>query len=750
MDLTKFIDKHYGLGSLQTEHLEGFEDKTYKVISPKGTYIFKQYRYSEETLALIEAENRLLKELEKIKEYSFPIVIPTVDKELYALHEGSIFRMLTFLDGILLGDAGQTDDMRYSLGSMLAKLNKQLYDCYEPVLRGRQSEWDLRFLELNKSYIHYIEDTANQSLVHYFFLQFNEKVTPKAHLLRKANIHCDANDWNIITDGEKVTGIFDFGDMTYSWLISELAIGMTYIMMNRENPLEAAVHTLKGYHKILPLEKVELDILYYLIAARLCTSVCNSAHGKKKKPESDYMTISEKPAWALLNQWIEINPLKAQKAFYEAAGFQWTPPNQKEELLVRRKKHLSRSLSLSYEEPISMYGAAFQYMYDNQGNTFLDAYNNIMLAGHCHPHVVEAGQRALAQLNTNTRYLYDSINSYAEKLLSKFPQSLNKIIFVNSGSEASDLAIRIAKHYTKKSKVAVLENGYHGNTTTGILASHYKFSAVGGLGKADETIVTAMPKAFGSGFDDRGSSGNHFAGIFKDQIEAYSGEIAAFIAEPIMGCGGQVPLATGYLKKAYELIRSQGGVCISDEVQVGFGRVGSNFWGFELHSVVPDIVILGKPMGNGHPIGAVVTTEEIAESFEKGPEFFSSFGGNPVSCAIGRAVLDVIENEGLQNKAESIGDHLISLLTKLQKKYPIIADVRGHGMFIGMELMNEQGEPLTKLAHMLKNELRKRHVLVGTDGPFNNVIKIKPPLSFNKANAETLSGKIDHVMAAML
>ena len=411
---------------------------------------------------------------------------------------------------------------------------------------------------------------------------------------------------------------------------------------------------------------------------------------------------------------------------------------------------MSRSLSLSYDEPISMYGAALQYMYDSHGNTFLDAYNNIMLAGHCHPHVVKAGQRAMAQLNTNTRYLYSSINNYAETLLSKFPQSLNKIIFVNSGSEASDLAIRIAKEHTKKSKIAVLENGYHGNTTTGILASHYKFSAFGGLGKSDDTIVTVMPKSFGSGLTDDGNSGNYFAGIFKEHIEPYMGSIAAFIAEPIMGCGGQVPLAKGYLNKVYELIRSQGGVCISDEVQVGFGRVGSKFWGFELHNVIPDIVILGKPMGNGHPIGAVVTTEEIADSFEQGPEFFSSFGGNPVSCAIGQAVLDVIEMEGLQKKAETVGAHLISLLTNLQKKYPMMADVRGHGMFIGIELMNEHGEPLTEMAHILKNELRKNHVLVGTDGPFNNVIKIKPPLSFNKANAETLSGKIDHVMGAML
>ena len=750
MELAKFLNEHYGLGSIQIEHLEGFENKTYKVTASGGEFIFKQYRYSEDILSLIEAEDRLLKELAKIKEYAFPAVIPTSANETYFLNNGSIYRMLTFLDGILLGNAPQTDEMLYSLGSMLGRLNQQLLNCYEPLLRGRESEWDLRYLALNESYIEYIENAADRNLVRYFFLQFDEKVKPRSTQLRKSNIHCDANDWNIVTDGELVSGIFDFGDLTYTWLISELAIGLTYIMMHKENPLQAAVHALRGYHDELPLEKVELDVLYYLIAARLCTSVCNSAHGKKTKPDSDYVTISEQPAWDLLHKWVEINPLHAQKVFYEAVELDWIPPNFEEELLAGRNQYLSRSLSLSYDDPISMSGAAFQYMYDSLGNTFLDAYNNIMLAGHCHPQVVDAGQRAMAQLNTNTRYLYDRINIYAEQLLSKFPQPLNKVIFVNSGSEASDLAIRMAKQHTKKVKIAVLENGYHGNTTAGILASHYKFASAGGSGNSEHTIVTVMPKSFGSGLEDDGSCGKYFADIFSEQIDPFKGEIAAFLAEPIMGCGGQVPLAKGYLKSVYEMIRSQGGVCISDEVQVGFGRVGSKFWGYELHDVVPDIVVLGKPMGNGHPVGAVVTTDQIAGSFGNGPEFFSSFGGNPVSCAIGKAVLDVIESEALQRKAETVGKYLKSLLKELQKKYPVIADVRGYGMFLGMELINEQGVPSPELAHKLKNELRRHHVLVGTDGPFNNVIKIKPPLTFNQTNAETLKDKIDLVMSTML
>ena len=748
--MESLINKYYGLDSFQLDHLEGFEDITYKVSCSDNKYIFKQYRYTAETLALIEAENRALQKLAAAEEFDFPAVIPTLDNKPFFVLENRIYRMLTFLEGTLLGEAVQEDGIFYSLGTLLGLMDEHLRSGYEPVLNARTSEWDLRFFKLNLPYLDYIDNPEKRSLVQYFFLQFDEKVRPAVQDLRKSIIHCDANDWNITTDGEKVTGIFDFGDMAYSWLINELAIAIPYVAMNKDNPLDAAFQLIRGYNQQIALQETELDVLYYLVAARLCTSVCQSAYGKEIKPDSDYITISEKPAWDLLYKWIRINPQKATKVFKEAAGFSWSPPVDTFELRKQRATFMSKSLSLSYEEPITMTGAAFQYMYDHMGNTFLDAYNNIMLAGHCHPKVVEAGQRAMAQLNTNTRYLFDSIYSYSETLLSKFPAGLNKVIFVNSGSEASDLALRMAKQHTGKDKLVVLENGYHGNTTSGIFASHYKFSKEGGLGQSKDIIVTKMPKSFGSGFEDDGSSGDHFAAKCQEEIAKFEGEIAAYIAEPIMGCGGQVPLAKGYLKKVYQIIRDQGGVCISDEVQVGFGRVGSHFWGFELHDVIPDIVVLGKPMGNGHPIGAVVTTEHIASSFENGPEFFSSFGGNPVSCAIGKAVLDVIDEEGLQQRASMVGNHLKALLNELQNKYHVIADVRGEGMFLGIELADQDKNPLTEMAHRIKNELRNNFILVGTDGPYNNVIKIKPPLSFSRENAVELSHQIDSVIGAIL
>jgi 4-aminobutyrate aminotransferase-like enzyme len=486
------------------------------------------------------------------------------------------------------------------------------------------------------------------------------------------------------------------------------------------------------------LEEREVDLLYYLIAARLCISVCNSAHTKTLKPDSPYITISEQPAWDVLRKWIRINPIAARRVFRAAAGLEVGNQPSLPSKLSRRQAYSGAALSLSYSQPIEMVQSAFQYMYDSEGNTFLDAYNNIMLSGHCHPKVVTAGQRTMAKLNTNTRYIYEEYLGYSEKLLAKFPAHLNKVFFVNSGSAASDLAIRMAMTYTGKKKIMVVEHGYHGNTRTGIDISHYKYSNASGQAKQDYILETPLPKVFNSGFAKESEVARHFGQLALGQIRANQAAIAAFIAEPIVGCGGQVPLAAGYLKEVYKGIREQGGICISDEVQVGFGRLGDFFWGYERHDVVPDMVILGKPMGNGHPIGAVVTTSEIAESFNNGVEFFSSFGGNPVSCAIGSAVLDVIEEERLQQHAKEVGDHLMGLLHELKKEFREIADVRGSGLFLGVEMLDSNGQPHTALAGVIKNKLRESHILVGTDGPFDSVLKIKPPLSFTLSDAEEL------------
>ena len=744
--MNAILEQYYGLTNCSLKTLEGYESINFKVTADSGTFVLKKYNYTEETIALLLAEDRVAKKLNQIAHLSFPESIHNLDKHTLTIVDGFIYRLLPFIEGEFLAEIIKDEALLISFGTALGNIDNILLGHYDAVIMAKETLWDLKYFNDNRQFLHDITDAKDRNLVRYFFLQFNEHVTPIQHQLRKSILHNDANDWNILATNGKITGIIDFGDMCHSWLINELAIGLTYVMMAEEQPLAVAEIVIAAYHKILPLQEQELDALYYLVAARLCTSVCNSAHTKKQKPDSDYITISEQPAWNLLRTWLRINPILAKDTFRKACGFSMTKKQTLEQQLKRRNKTISNALSLSYTEPIQMSRAAFQFMYDTDGNTILDAYNNIMQVGHCHPHVVEAGQRTMAKLNTNTRYVYEELLSYSEKLLSKFPAHLNKVFFVNSGSAASDLAIRIAKTHTKKNKVMVLEHGYHGNTQNGIDISHYKYNHKGGKGKMEHILETPMPKVYGSGFKSESEAGIHYSNITKEQITNDYENIAAFIAEPIVGCGGQVPLAINYLKEVYPKIRAQGGVCISDEVQVGFGRLGSHFWGFEMYGVIPDMVILGKPMGNGHPIGAVVTTSEIAESFDNGMEFFSSFGGNPVSCAIGEAVLDVIEADELQAHALEVGSFLKKGITTLQNEHKEIGDVRGSGLFLGVELIHKDGSPNTALAQIIKNDLRKKFILVSTDGPYDSVLKIKPPLYFNKENSKELLNQLKIIL----
>jgi len=726
----KLLHDKYGLTDVVLTKMEGYNSDNFKVEAGELIYVLKKYRYSAESSELLKAENNILQELGVMNSLEFPKVFKSYDKELVVKDGHHLYRLLSYIEGEFLGNVEHKPILLQSFGRFLGKMDNSIYDTYHASINAKKTQWDLQFLQKNYRYLEYIPDVKDRNLVDYFFLQFDEQIYPIQHKLRKGVIHNDANDWNVLTRDGKVSGIIDFGDMCHTWVINEIAVAITYVMMEKDNPLEIASEVIKGYCEVFPLEEIELSVLYYLVAGRLCTSVCNSSYTKTLKPNSEYITISERPAWNLLRKWLTINPVLAENTFRLAAGFREIEKMSLNSKLEKRKEHLGEALALSYKKPIQMQRSAFQYMYDTDGNTLLDAYNNIMLAGHCHPSVVRAGQKALAKLNTNTRYLYDELQEYARKLLSKFPSKLNKVFFVNSGSAAGDLALRMAIQYSQKEKILVLENGYHGNTNLTIDASHYKYANSKGSGQKDFVLETPMPKVFNSGLKDDGTAGIYFAKIASKVINENIGKIAAFIAEPIIGCGGQIPLASGYLKEVYMKIRAQGGICISDEVQVGFGRLGDYFWGFEMHEVVPDIVIIGKPMGNGHPIGAVVTTEEISASFDKGPEFFSSFGGNPVSCAIGKAVLQVIDEENLQEHAKKVGDYFIEQLKMLQKSHPELADIRGSGLFLGVEILTPNREPATSLASDIKNFMRANNILISTDGPFDNVLKIKPPLSF--------------------
>jgi 4-aminobutyrate aminotransferase-like enzyme len=385
--------------------------------------------------------------------------------------------------------------------------------------------------------------------------------------------------------------------------------------------------------------------------------------------------------------------------------------------MERRARIMGRNLSVAYERPLHIVRGEMQYLYDDEGRQYLDAYNNVAHVGHCHPKVVAAGRRQMEVLNTNTRYLSELILEYAERLTATLPESLSVCFFVNSGSEANELAIRLARAHTRAREMIVLEHAYHGNTTTLIDISPYKHATpppwvhTARLGDAEHVI---------------------------EIIQKLEAPLCAFIAESMPSVAGQIVFPDGYLNHVYDAVRRTSGVCIADEVQTGFGRTGTHFYAFEKYGVVPDIVVLGKPIGNGHPIGAVITTRAIADSFNNGIEFFSTFGGNNVSCAIGLKVLQVVHEEHLQQHALRVGNHLLTGLHELNPRHEVIREIRGSGFFLGVELVED--------AHSVVNQIRERGILMGTEGPLHNVIKIRPPMPFNSEDADRVIETLDEVL----
>jgi alanine-glyoxylate transaminase / (R)-3-amino-2-methylpropionate-pyruvate transaminase len=443
---------------------------------------------------------------------------------------------------------------------------------------------------------------------------------------------------------------------------------------------------------------------------------------------------------------VALPPCPVQPKVYNGPGA--------DEVLALRREFLNPGIFLYYQRPLMLVEGWMQYVWDESGKRYLDGFGGVVTVsvGHRHPHVIEVAKRQLETLqHTTTIYLHPHTGECARQLAAKMPGELKVCYFVNSGSEANDLAILMARAYTGNYDIVALRNAYHGGNAAGLaLTAHstWKFNVPHSFGVHHALAPDPFRGPYGR--DDPGA-GIKFAADVKQVIDfATPGRIAGFVAESIQGVGGCIVFPDGYLKAVYEHVHNAGGLCLADEVQTGFGRTGSHFWGFETQGVIPDIVTMAKGIGNGYPLAAVVTTREIGSVLAERIHF-NTFGGNPVATAIGKAVLEVIEREGLQQNASRIGEHLLSGLERLKQKHGLIGDVRGKGLLLGIELVrdHETKEPAKAECAQVLEHARDNGLLLGKGGLWGQTIRLAPPMCITRADADFILEVLDVSLAAL-
>jgi 4-aminobutyrate aminotransferase-like enzyme/Ser/Thr protein kinase RdoA (MazF antagonist) len=757
-EAARLASELYGF-TVAAESLTSERDQNFLVRDSANQRFVLKIANAEENLDFLDLQNRIIQFLGSSHlTTEFPRVIRTKAGDEIARVEGQngsqhFVRLLTWLEGTCIAEVRSPGPgLLRTLGRALGEIDRALVGFSHPAA-DRVFYWDLRHADMAFEYVDLLP-AARRLMVEGVFAEW-KRIDWRQ--LRFSVIQNDASDYNIlvrtITPGrQRVTSILDYGDVVHTATVCELAVAIAYGMLNKPDPIGAAAKILAGYHEAYPLTEPEIDALYTLAVTRLCCSVCYAEHQKRQAPENEYLNVSNAPAWELLAKLSGKSADWPLRMFRYACGLPVIkddppqPRRSQDELIDTRRRHLGPSLSLAYQSPLHIVCGSRQYLYDSEGRRYLDCVNNVAHVGHCHPWVVRAVSEQMAVLNTNTRYLHENLLEYVERLTKTLPESLQVVFLVCSGSEANELALRLARTHTRHEEVIVVGAGYHGNSNAMVDISPYKFNGPGGRGCPPHVHEVPLPDLY-RGQHRGADAGERYAGSVA-QAARESTNLAAFFCESALSCGGQIILPPRYLANAYAAVRAAGGVCVADEVQTGFGRVGSHFWAFETQDVVPDIVTIGKPMGNGHPLAAVVTSSKIGQSFANGMEYFNTFGGNPVSCAAGLAVLEVIRDEELQNNAAEVGGYLKRGLRQLQNEHSLIGDVRGIGLFLGVELVRDATtlEPADREASQLVECMKDRGVLLSTDGPFHNVIKLKPPLVFSKADADVVLTQLKSVL----
>jgi len=731
---------HFGIAG-EVEELPGEVDDNFRIRAGDDSYVLKVSPEGTSASLLAARQFAMTRLATSGVPYQFPHP-PAGGEAIVALPEGGSASLVTWVQGTTFASAGRPLDLAQDIGLLAGSVVRALEGFDHPALH-HGGHWDLATApSVLRQLGPHVRNRGDRELIDDVLDRLIVQI-PKLQQLPKQVIHGDINDLNVLVaeadGGTEIVGLIDFGDISYSWRIAEVAIAATYAMLDQDDPLGIASEVVTGYSEIADVTAIEAELIYDLIRARLAVSACVAA--SRADQGNPHHAVSEFDVWDLLERLDYVDSVTAAAELARAAGRD--VPEVPSTLAERRQAVMGGALSLSYESsadgPLHIVRGVGTHLYDTRARRYLDCVNNVAHVGHGHPDVVAAATAQIELLNTNTRYLHDSVVSYAERLVAKMPDNIEVVYFVNSGSEANELALRMARAATGRRAMAVLNHGYHGNTSAMVDLSPYKFNGKGGEGQPDWVTVLPLSDPYRAKVDNAA----YEAAV--NRLVGTGPQLAGFLGEAIVGCGGQVIPDAEDMRSIYRAIRERGGVCIADEVQTGFGRVGSHFWAFELHDLEPDIITMGKPMGNGHPLGAVATTRDVAAAFDNGMEYFNTFGGNPVSAAIGVAVLEVIEEEELQSNAAAVGSYLLSELRGLMARHDGIGDVRGSGLFLGIELVADRAikTPDAALTQKVVDRGRELGVLLSIDGPHHNVIKIKPPMVFSMEDADRLVATVD-------
>ena len=742
-----FADQRYGItGTLS--RMDSERDQNFHIRTETGDQYVMKIANSAENPAIIDMQ---LKALEHIRLVDPALPVPEVLRsrngrtvEQIRVENGRhhAARILTYLPGTFPKDDPTDFQLNRPMGVCLGRLTRALRGFFHPHA-NYELLWDLKHTPKLKQFLPYIKNTSNRQMAAYFLDRFDQNIVPQIPKLRAQIVHNDLSPDNILVDENdagRIVGIIDFGDMTHTCLVIDLATTIAPMLRGQNHPLETAAEIIAGYHEMIPIEDQELRVLYDLIAARLTMLNVIAIWRETIHPYNRaYITGGVEETWKTLEAWRALNPGDVIKKFFRTCGL-WekdakksVPTKTAETLqshLSRRNRLLGPCAYLSYRRPLHIVRGEGVWLYDVDGGRYLDAYNNVPHVGHSHPHVVNAITKQAHKLNTNTRYMHGLILELAERITQRLPETLSVCMFMNSGSEANELAWQMSRLASGNQGALITKFSYHGNSTATAQFSTETIPE----NKMPSHIQTLFPPLSDQEFRQPDSG-------FSDAVKVLQKnghQPAMLILDTAFVSDGIYSSPPGYLKTLFAKTRAAGGLCVADEVQGGFGRLGGHFWGFQFDDVVPDIVTLGKPIGNGHPLAAVVTRPEIADILANERGYFSTFGGNPVSCAAGLAVFEVIEIEGLQLNALEVGQYLKERLIGLQKDYPVMGGLHGSGLLLGVDLVKPDGTPDPELADEILNAMRENGVLIGTTGKDSATLKIRPPLVFQQEHADIL------------